>query len=104
LGLKKRGLKKKPASAYLVPSRCCEVQVHQEQDEWEEKSGTLARIQVKIIKGEVYHALYQCENKVGRPGDRCKQCAQAALLEAITSLEKEYLKRFKDEFAFKSKW
>jgi hypothetical protein len=100
----RRGAPRKPASSFLVPNRCCEVQVHQEQDEWEEKSGTLARIQIKIIKGEPYHALYQCENRVATPGSRCQPCAQAALLESITSLETEYLKRFKDVFAFKAKW
>jgi len=95
---------KDSAESHIKRNRCIEVRISEKQDEWEEKSGTLARIQIKIIKSEPYRVLLQCPNRVPTPGTRCAHCTRLALVEAITSLEQEYLKKFKDVFAFKSKW
>jgi ERCC4-related helicase len=93
-----------PAEKYLVKDRCCEVRTSEQVEEWEEKSGTLARIQIKIIKSDPYNVLLQCPNKVDTPGGRCQHCTRLALVEAITALEQDYLHKFKDVFAFKTKW
>jgi len=95
---------KDSAESHIKRGRCIEVRIKEQQDEWEEKTGTLARIQIKIIKSEPYRVLLQCGNTVSKPGTRCQHCTRLALVESITSLEQEYLKKFKDVFAFKSKW
>jgi hypothetical protein len=95
---------KDSAESHLRKDWCIEVRIKEQQDEWEEKTGTLARIQIKKIKSEPYRVLMQCTTKVDTPGTRCKYCKQCATVEAITSLEREYLTRFKDVFAFKTTW
>jgi len=94
---------KDTAESHIKRNRCIEVRTEERQEEFEEKTGTLARIQIKIVKSEPYRVLTQCSNRVATPGTRCAHCTRLALVDAITSLETEYLKKFKDVFAFKAK-
>lgn len=80
--------------------RCCEVEVQETQDIRIERTGTLARIQEKEIRGPVYIKLYQCSNTVPYQGGRCKSATRQALVDAIGRLETVYEEKFKKVFGW----
>eukprot|EP00039_Didymoeca_costata_P008222 m.109318 g.109318 ORF g.109318 m.109318 type:complete len:156 (-) comp13998_c0_seq4:129-596(-) len=87
-------------AAYKDGFRCIEVELQERQDVRIERSGTLARMQTKEIKGEKYNVLCQCTEVVPNKGGRCKAHMRQALAEAFTKLEKDYEEKFKKVFAW----